>query len=348
MTESIEEHSSKCSNHDISHAGDVCEPNDDLKTSFKDYGAAETDLTNSDNVKSKGSDVSTTESANRLSDGVQNQNVNLSTATSNQASQQSKLSLEQQLNKVKRDLESMVIKYAKSESENLMNKAKSEELDRKLKRAIKDNESLANRIKILTNDKNQLTDTLSAKVAQLTVLEQKNCSLNNVQNVKLKELEVELEQLRKTNEELLKSIDTYKSKENELLDFSERLSMKQLLLQAELDKALEHSPDYKKEYDRLVLENNDLNQKVEELTERCRSSEESLANERKLVEKLRTEQSQLELKCQRNIEEIDNEMKVLKRKYQITTKELLKQVKCLQMALDAMNDTQNVSGIISR
>ena len=118
--------------------------------------------------------------------------------------------LEQLLNKSKRDLESMVIKYARSEAENLQNKTKVDDLDKKLKRSNKDNESLANRIRLLTNDKNNLSDTLNAKLAQLTVLEQKNNSLSNVQAEKLKELEERCTQLTDTNAELLRQIETYK------------------------------------------------------------------------------------------------------------------------------------------
>lgn len=323
-------------------ADDLCQTNENTESSLPDSNIPATDLTtDASSITSKSSEAALKDTSkppgasSRPSPAI------------NQTDQQPKLSLEQQLSKAKRDLESMVLKYARSESENLQNKAKSEELDRKLKRAIKDNDSLANRIKILTNDKNQLSDTLSAKVAQLTVLEQKNNSLSSVQSVKLKELESEVEQLRKVNEDLLKSIDTYKSKENELLDFSERLSMKQLLLQAELDKALEDAPDYKKQYDLLVIENGDLRQKVDELTEQCRLSSESLIEEKKLVEKLRSDQSELELRCRRNVEELENEMKVLKRKHQVATKELLKQLKCLQVALDKMNNTQNGNKIIT-
>lgn len=254
-----------------------------------------------------------------------------------QQQQQPQLSIEQQLVKVKRDLESMVIRYAKSESENLINKAKSEELDKKLKRAIKDNDSLANRIKILTNDKVQLNDSLNAKVAQLMVSEQKNRLLSSTQCGKLHELEAEIDQLRLRNEELIGQIDTYKSKEGELLDFSERLSMKLVLVQTELDKSLESTPDYKTQYEQLVKENSDLNCQIEELTKMHQASQEDLENERKVRKKVCEERDELELKCKRNVEELENEMKVLRRRHQMATKELLKQMRCIKGSLDKTN-----------
>lgn len=240
---------------------------------------------------------------------------------------QSQVHIEQQLSKAKRDLESMVIRYAKSESDNLQNKTKVEELERKLKRAIKDNDSLANRVKILTNDKNHLSDSLSAKVAQLTVLEQKNCSLNSDQRDRLGELESKVAELETRNEELLKQIDTYKSKEADLLDFSERLSMKQLLLQTELDKALENVPNYRLRYEQMVSASGELEEKMEELSQQLAQATSNLEIERKRNGTLSEERLQLEVKCRRQIEELENEIKLVRRKCQIATKELLKRIR---------------------
>lgn len=325
-------------------AANVCETNTEPRP--PNANVPTIDATSQPSSQNEDQPPSGQESTNKEDNSLES-SISSTQKTGGQSNQQPKLSLEQQLSKAKRDLESMVIKYARSESENLQNKAKSKEFETKLKRAIKDNESLASRIKILANDKNQLTETLSAKVAQLTVLEQKNCSLSSAQNVKLKELETELEQLRKTNEDLLKSIDTYKSKENELLDFSERLSMKQLLLQAELDKALNNAPDYKVQCEELVKENQQLTRKVEELSEQLKLSNESLMNERRLEESLKAVQNELELKSRRSVDELEFEMKVLKRKHQVATKELLKQIKCLQAALDAKNNTHRGNKVIS-
>ena len=255
-------------------------------------------------------------------------NVGKNQATSEEAQ---RLSIEQLLNKSKRDLEGMVIRYAKSERDNLQYKNKIDELEKKLKRAIKDNESLANRVKILTNDKSHLTETLSAKVAQLTVLEQKNCSINNDQSNKLVELENKLSQLERTNEDLLKQIETYKNKEGELLDFSERLSMRQMLLQTELDKALEDVPDYKIMYEQTEKANKELSERVDELTHQLEIANGQLELERKDNEVLSGEKNTIELKCRRNIEELENEIKVMRRKHQIAIKELLRQMKHLQI-----------------
>lgn len=240
------------------------------------------------------------------------------------------ISAESQLLKSKRDLESMVLKYARSERENLVNKRKVEELDKKLVRAIKDNEQLANRIKLLTNDKNQLTDTLNAKVAQLTVLEQKNLHLNSVQDTKLKECEERMKTLERSNEELLKQIESYKSKEGELLDFSERLSMKHMLLQTELDEALKKVPSYKEEYEQAVEKNQELLERVKELQDKLDTLHAELEEERKHSAELRASKEENEIKFRNTTDEFQNEIKVMRRKQQTVIKELTRQMKQLQ------------------
>jgi len=236
-------------------------------------------------------------------------------------------SLEQQLLKAKKDLESIVIKYARSESENLRIKCKMEELDKKLKRAIKDNESLANRIKILTNDKTNITATLNAKLAQLTVLEQRNNSLSTAQTEKLKHLEEKCSELEKKNTDMIGQIDTYKQKEAELLDFSERLSMKHLLLQNELTNALENAPDYKKQYEEVLADNTKLLETNQDCLAKVSSLEEELSKERDKYNNLVEKRAEDELSYRRRIDELENEVKVMRRKHQIAAKEIFKQMR---------------------
>lgn len=254
--------------------------------------------------------------------------------TTSQPVTPAQLSIDQQLQKAKRDLENMVLKYAKSEQDNLKNKNKVEDLDKKLKRAIKDNDQLANRIKILTNDKNHLTDTLNAKVAQLTVLEQKKSHMNDVQSVRLKELETRIKELEADNEDLLKQIESYKSKEGELLDFSERLSMKHMLLQTELEEMSRRQPSFKTEYESILEQNSRLEEENQELSIRLESLKVSLDDERRIVSEMKAIQEESELRYMNELDRLENEIKVMRRKHQIASKELLKEVKHLQVELE--------------
>lgn len=245
-----------------------------------------------------------------------------------------RINLEQQILKAKRDLESMVLKYAKSERENLQNKNKVDELDKKLKRSIKDNDQLANRIKLLTNDKTHLTEILNAKVAQLTVLEQKNAVLNSVQGVKLKEQEENTKRLEKANDDLLKQIESYKSREGELLDFSERLSMKHMMLQSELDEAPKQVANCKEQYEAILQEREVLVKEKMDLAKELETLSILLEEERKETTKLREENDTMKLGYRNSIDELHNEIKVMRKKHTIAVKELLKEIKQLRSQLE--------------
>lgn len=251
--------------------------------------------------------------------------------TSNSSTSQPQISIEQQLAKSKRDLESMVLKYARSEQENLKNKQKVEDLDKKLKRAIKDNDQLANRIKLLTNDKNHLTDTLNAKVAQLTVLEQKNTFLTNVQGSKLRECEENITKLEARNEDLLKQIESYKSKEGELLDFSERLSMKHIILQTELDEALKKVPSFKDQYEQALMERDDLALKCGEMSKQIDNLTISLKEERENLDKEKNARRADDLSHINTVMELQNHIKIMRRKNCFATNELIKKIKHLEL-----------------
>jgi len=267
-----------------------------------------------------------------ITEGNPVSNLDLNPKTDHSCNQQSSATsdLERELHKLKRDLESMVLKYAKSERENLQNKHNLETLDKKLKRAIKDNDQLANRIKLLTHDKAHLTDTLNAKVAQLTVLEHKNSQINNFQDSKLKECEEQVSKMERSNEELLRRIESYKSKEGELLDFCERLSMKHMILQSELDEALKKVPSFKEEYEKVLAERDNLIQRNKELVTQLESLTDELDRERKRSESLRTSMEADETKYRCSLDELQNEIKVMRRKHQIVTRELVKEIKRLE------------------
>lgn len=297
------------------------EPNDDNKSTSSDLSVQP--LTNQEGKIAPPKSPETGAATKQIPNG--------GNLPSNSSTSQSQISIEQQLVKSKRDLESMVLKYAKSEQENLKNKHKVEELDKKLKRAIKDNDQLANRIKLLTNDKNHLTDTLNAKVAQLTVLEQKNTYLNNVQGSKLKECEENIAKLEAHNEDLLKQIESYKSKEGELLDFSERLSMKHMILQTELDEALKKVPSFKDQYEQALVERDNLALKCEEMSKQIVDLTISLKEERENLNKERNAREVEEKKYRSTLDELQNELKLMLRRKQIATKELTKEIKQLQL-----------------
>lgn len=253
-----------------------------------------------------------------------NVNINPSSSISNS------ISVDNSTLKARKDLENMVLKYAKSERENLQNKQKIDELDKKLKKSIKDNDQLANRIKILTNDKNQLTEMVSAKVAQITVLEQKKSYLDNVQSAQLKESEDTISKLKEENEKLQMKVQSFKSREGELLDFSERLSMKHMLLQTELEETLKKGPNYKEQYELALAERVKLMSEIDNLTNQIDSLNLEIKTEKETSESLRKTLEDVDKNNRKQIDEYENEIKVMRRKHAIAIKELTKEIKILK------------------
>lgn len=232
-----------------------------------------------------------------------------------------------QLLKAKRDLESMVLKYAKSERENLQNQRRVDELEKKLQRILKDNEQLAYRIRILTNEKNQLNDTLSAKVAQLTVLDQKKSQLDNVQCVKFKETEQKLLDLEAKNVDLLKKIEVLKTKEGETLDFCEMASMKLVLLQTDLDEALAREPKYKINYEKSIEEIDKLKEQNKSISEELESLKYQLDEGAEKLQRVLAQKDDVENRYKKRVDELENEIKVMNRKHKLAAKELNKEVR---------------------
>lgn len=77
----------------------------------------------------------------------------------------------------RRDLESMVVKYAKSEKDVISIKKLKDDSERKLRDALKDKESFLSRIKALSADKTSLKNSLDQKIAEYLVLQKEVTAL---------------------------------------------------------------------------------------------------------------------------------------------------------------------------
>lgn len=243
------------------------------------------------------------------------------------------MTVEQQLAKAKKDLEAMVMSYAKSEQNNLRNKQKVEDLERKLVRVIKDNDQLADRIKIQAVDKDQLIATMSEKVAKLTVLEQRKSQLDEFQGSKQEEYEKKIAKLEACNNDSTRQIDGFKVKQAELLEFSELLAMKYMLLQTELGEINKHGPDYKEQCNALSTDRNRLLENCQRLGDQVANLEQQLNLERELTRNLRDERAIAEAQVSSNIGKLENELKFMKRKHLMSTKALVREIKLLQSNL---------------
>ncbi|XP_015784711.1 coiled-coil domain-containing protein 186 [Tetranychus urticae] len=71
----------------------------------------------------------------------------------------------------RKDLESMVVKYAKSERDVIVYKKAKDEAERKSREAVKEKESLVNKVKSLTCDKNSLVKSVETKLSENILLQ---------------------------------------------------------------------------------------------------------------------------------------------------------------------------------
>src|SRR5699024_6950751 len=92
---------------------------------------------------------------------------------------------------VKRELQSMVIKYATSEKEVINLKKHHAETEKRCKEALKERESLQARIKELTTEKKQLLANVERTILEAATLKHDNELLKN----KLAQADVRVEQL---------------------------------------------------------------------------------------------------------------------------------------------------------
>lgn len=71
----------------------------------------------------------------------------------------------------RKDLESMVVKYARSEKDVISIKKLKDDAEKKLRDALKDKESLHSRIRALSTDKQSLRNSLDQKIAEVIILQ---------------------------------------------------------------------------------------------------------------------------------------------------------------------------------
>ncbi|RWS26691.1 hypothetical protein B4U80_03224 [Leptotrombidium deliense] len=97
-----------------------------------------------------------------------------------------------QADSFRKDLESMVVKYAKSEKEVIVLKRSKEETERKFRDALKDKEALLVRIKGLSADKTSLMSSLDKKLAESANL------MKNIEKLKedVKDREIKWKQMQ--------------------------------------------------------------------------------------------------------------------------------------------------------
>ncbi|XP_033215056.1 coiled-coil domain-containing protein 186 isoform X2 [Belonocnema kinseyi] len=190
--------------------------------------------------------------------------------------------------------------------------------------------NLSNLKSIADHRQREIVD-LVARVSQLETLKvqlkhQEQC---------LASTEAEVERLRQTNQELQMDMDSCRQRESHMLDFTQKLTDKNVRLQSEFT-AIEAKNQ------RLEHEQGPLHERIAELVAKVKSLEENLVLEKKkriedceILAKHVAEQTQLIQNLTQKLEDSEGENAVLKRKHQLSLKEMTRELQHCRKRLEA-------------
>ncbi|KOX72738.1 hypothetical protein WN51_00678 [Melipona quadrifasciata] len=192
-------------------------------------------------------------------------------------------------------------------------------------------ESNLSNLKIIVDQRQKEITELLSKVSELETLK---IQLQH-KNQYLTSTEVEIQHLRLANEELQADMSACRQKEAEMLDFTQKLIEKNVRLQSEFT-AIEAKAK------QLEQENGPLHQRINELIDKVKVLEESFTVERKArieeceaLAKHLAEQTQVAQNLAQELEDSQGENAVLRRKQQLSMKEMTRELQQCRKKLEA-------------
>nr|XP_003701393.2 PREDICTED: uncharacterized protein LOC100882727 [Megachile rotundata] len=207
-------------------------------------------------------------------------------------------------------------------------------------------ESNLNNLKILADQRQKEIAELLSKVSEL---ERMKVQLQHKEQY-LASTEAEINHLRMVNEELEADMSACRQKEAEMLDFTQKLTDKNVRLQSEFTAT-------EAKMKKLEQEHGPLHERISELTDKIKILEEKIAQEQKLrmeeceiLAKHLAEQTQAVQNLSQKLEDSQGENAVLKRKQQISMKEMTRELQQCRKKLEAFETSSpyNSLGVASR
>lgn len=203
-----------------------------------------------------------------------------------------------QIESMKRELQSMVMNYAKSEKDLLNLRKHFADVDRKYKELLKEKDTLQAKLKELTDEKKQLLTSVERNVLEAANLKRDN----ELAKTKLAQANVQIEQLQLTVAEVNLKYQSTQSVLNQIetslgtLDDTCVESQPQLSLFDEPEKEendgqdTQSKPDWIQKYVKCIQKNEKLGQQISELEE---EKVKLLANVKNLTERLESSDQQI-------------------------------------------------------
>ncbi|RLU15187.1 hypothetical protein DMN91_012181 [Ooceraea biroi] len=194
------------------------------------------------------------------------------------------------------------------------------------------NEDNLNKLRIAVNQREEQIAELLSKVSQLETMK---LQLQHKDEC-MAAVEAELAQLRSANEELRSDMQACRQKEADMLDFTQKLTHKNVCLQSEFT-AIETKANH------LESEHGPLRDCIGELTSKVKALEEDLAQERRkrreeceILARHVAEQTQLAQNFAQKLEDSQGENAILKRKHQVSIKEMAQELQQCRRKLEML------------
>ncbi|CAK9795369.1 Coiled-coil domain-containing protein 186 [Anthophora plagiata] len=197
-------------------------------------------------------------------------------------------------------------------------------------------------LKIIADQRQKEVVELLNKVSELETLK---VQLQHKDHY-LASTEAEIKHLRTANEELQADMSACRQKEAEMLDFTQKLTDKNVRLQSEFT-------GIAAKVKQLEQEHGPLHERISELTDKIKTLEECLAQERKMrseecnvLTKRLAEQTQAAQSLIHQLEDSQGENAVLKRKQQISMKEMTRELQQCRRKLEAFETSSPYNSLV--
>ncbi|XP_031773893.1 coiled-coil domain-containing protein 186 isoform X3 [Apis florea] len=205
-------------------------------------------------------------------------------------------------------------------------------------------ESNLNNLKIIVDQRQKEIMELHNKVSELETLKTQLQHKNQY----LASTEVEIQHLRLANEELQSDMFACRQKEAEMLDFTQKLTDKNVRLQSEFTVIEAKVKQLEQEHGPLREHINQLNNKVKTLEESCAQERKTRIEECEILTRHLAEQTQTAQNLAEQLEDSQGQNAVLKRKQQLSMKEMTRELQQCRKKLEAFETLPNSLDTVSR
>lgn len=161
-------------------------------------------------------------------------------------------------------------------------------------------------------------------------------------------VKAEMQRLQTANEELQSDMQACRQKEADMLDFTQKLTDNNVCLQSEFIAIQKKANHLESEHGPLRDYINELNAKVKVLEGELKEEQKKRKEECELLAKHLAEQTQLAQNIARKLEDSQGENAVLKRKHQISVKEMTRELQQCRRKLEKAASPSNSLDITSR